>query len=159
MYNEIKKLKGLSNMADLIWFAIAEGEKRKKKKKSPKLKHLTKEKRLKNSFPAIFNAIEKGDLDKTKELLENNPKIATARDVYSRTPLHKAVKTGQIDAVKLLLEKDSDVNARDVFGWTPLHKAVMKGHQEITELLLLKGADPNIKDSFGRIPLSYTDRD
>ena len=61
--------------------------------------------------------------------------------------IHKAARSGNIEAVKLLIANGTDVNARDKDGETPLHKASSRGEKEIIELLIAKGADVNAKDN------------
>ena len=53
----------------------------------------------------------------------------------------KAVQTGDIDKVKLLINKGVDVNAKqnDRFGYTPLITAVENHRRKIIELLLANG--------------------
>jgi hypothetical protein len=54
--------------------------------------------------------------------------------------LFKAVKADNLEKVKIVVEKGSDVNARDVFKRTPLFYAVSYGFKEIETYLLSKGA-------------------
>ncbi len=61
--------------------------------------------------------------------------------------IHKAARSGNIEAVKLLIANGTDVNARDKDGETPLHEASSGGYKEIIELLIAKGADVNAKDN------------
>src|SRR6185369_9062568 len=56
--------------------------------------------------------------------------------------LVEAVKSGNIEAVKELIESDAEVNQQDKQGWTPLNWAAGKGNLDLIELLLQHGADP-----------------
>jgi len=69
------------------------------------------------------------------------------------TPLHRAVRRGDVDAAKLLLANRADLGAGTVFGETPLHWAARYGQRELAELLLANGADVNAKDGAGWTPL------
>jgi ankyrin repeat protein len=55
-------------------------------------------------------------------------------------PLHDAVKTGNIVAVKLRLAEGADVNEVDVFG-TPLHYAAALNSVDIAKVLIDAGAN------------------
>jgi ankyrin repeat protein len=59
--------------------------------------------------------------------------------------IHKAARTGNIEAVKQHLDAGADVNAKDGAGLSVLHIAASEGHKEIVELLIDKGADVNAK--------------
>ncbi len=61
------------------------------------------------------------------------------------TPLMSAVGSGDINAVKRLLNEGADVNAKDSDNWNALTKAARDGHAEIVKLLIEKGADVNAK--------------
>ncbi len=65
-------------------------------------------------------------------------------------PIHFAVISGDIEAVKKHLAAGEDVNARGIMGWTPLAFAENK---EVAALLIAKGADVNAKNDFGVTPL------
>lgn len=49
--------------------------------------------------------------------------------------LHKAVKTGNVEQVKSMLNAGRDVNQRNIYGRTPLGVALQFGHKEIAQLL------------------------
>ncbi|MGV8124932.1 MAG: ankyrin repeat domain-containing protein [Candidatus Xenobiia bacterium LiM19] len=86
--------------------------------------------------------LEDGDLTRVKEYLETNSYIVSPG--WSRTSVLYAVKGGNIEIVKLLIEKGADVSAA-TNGYTALHEAAKLGHKEIAELLITKGADVNAK--------------
>ena len=47
--------------------------------------------------------------------------MAEEPNAYGNTPLHTAVRAGNVDIVRLLLEKDVNINARNNLGSTALH--------------------------------------
>jgi ankyrin repeat protein len=60
------------------------------------------------------------------------------------TALMTAVRTGKLDAIRLLIDRGADVNAKEeVRGQTALMWAVLENHPEAVKLLLEKGADIN----------------
>ena len=60
-----------------------------------------------------------------------------------RTPLSWAAESGHEAAIKLLLEKEPDVESKDGDGQTPLLQA---RNEAVMKLLLEKGADMKSKD-------------
>ncbi|MHC4206587.1 MAG: ankyrin repeat domain-containing protein, partial [Planctomycetota bacterium] len=54
-------------------------------------------------------------------------------------------RDGDVEKVRLLIEKGADVNARDNRGRTPLQLAAARGHIGVAELLVKKGADIDAK--------------
>jgi ankyrin repeat protein len=64
------------------------------------------------------------------------------------SPLHVAVRQGQIEDVrKILIQQQVDVNILNSKHETPLHLACSKKESPIVQLLVAFGADPYIKDS------------
>lgn len=61
----------------------------------------------------------------------------------------KAVKEGEIVAVKELLDNGIDVNLRDENGMTALIQASSQGHTDIVRLLLERGAAVNARTKDG----------
>jgi ankyrin repeat protein len=87
-----------------------------------------------------------GDLDRVRQLLDDDPRhIDTARPSGKRA-LSSAVEFGHSAIVRYLLERGADPNWPE--GSTAprgvaLHAASRKGNRELVELLLAHGADPN----------------
>jgi uncharacterized protein len=67
--------------------------------------------------------------------------------------IFEAVKKGDIEKVKALLQVDPDVvEEENENGSTLLHFVAVKGKREMAELLLENGAYINAKDKKGRTP-------
>jgi len=67
--------------------------------------------------------------------------------------LFNAVKRGNIDKAKELLDKGVNVNIRDQDSWTPLHFAAWEGYVDIAKLLLDHGANVNVVTNASWSPL------
>ncbi|GFY65411.1 putative pre-16S rRNA nuclease [Trichonephila inaurata madagascariensis] len=72
---------------------------------------------------------------------------------YEATPLHWAVKNGNMGITKSLIEGGADVNFQDKEGNTPLHRAAVNCHVEIVRFLLRNGANPCAVDKNRSTPL------
>jgi ankyrin repeat protein len=69
-----------------------------------------------------------------------------AQDSEMKSPLHLAAKTGNIDAVKKLIEKGANTNLFDAKLNTPLHYAAQNGSLQCVEALIKSGAKINAKN-------------
>ncbi len=77
------------------------------------------------------------------------------RDGNRRTPLYEAAKYGQLEIVRLLVERGADLHAaRDHPEMTPLHVAAEYGQLEAVRFLLEIGADANVENVWQQTPLS-----
>ncbi|KAK0420633.1 hypothetical protein QR680_014803 [Steinernema hermaphroditum] len=105
---------------------------------------------------AIHKAVEEGDVRRVKSLIDR-PQLATARDRYGMTPLHKALLHGQTNTVRYLLGKyPSCVNSTDHAGRTALHYAAADPNGEhMIKVLQKSGGDAFIEDKYGHTPFYY----
>jgi ankyrin repeat protein len=104
------------------------------------------------AYVDICTAASIGDLERVRELLDRDPRLANRVSEYvsyyigSGAPLKNAAARGHIEIVKLLLERGADPNLPEE-GIAPhghaLYSAVANGHYEIAKLLLEHGAYPN----------------
>ena len=60
-----------------------------------------------------------------------------------------AIKGGDVEVVRDLLDRGADVNARDRYGQTALMLAAHGGHRAIVEALIAHGANLNCTAKFG----------
>ncbi|MCG7521739.1 ankyrin repeat domain-containing protein [Ruegeria sp. Ofav3-42] len=89
------------------------------------------------SADEVADAARSGDIDRLISLLEDGAPVSGDGAIQ---PIHFACMAGQIDAVRVLLERGADPNASSLLG-TPLIIAAGRKHAEIVELLLNNGAD------------------
>lgn len=97
----------------------------------------------------IATATKLGDLDRVRELLDENPALVnqvSTFSYYTGLPLVNAAAGGHLEVVKLLLERGANPNQPEP-EYAPygraLHSAVGSKHYEIARLLLEHGANPN----------------
>jgi ankyrin repeat protein len=67
-------------------------------------------------------------------------------------PIHAAVSNGDLEIVRMILERGADVNARQQNDYTALHGAAGAGRMDLVELLLAHGADPSAVTDDGKTP-------
>ncbi|KAL8922751.1 MAG: hypothetical protein Q9172_003466 [Xanthocarpia lactea] len=102
---------------------------------------------------AVQIACSKDYPELAQVLVEHGGCDTSIQDQQRRTPLHEAARSGRVQLVKSLLQREAEVNLPDIDGWTPLHHAALNGYDEIVELLLASGADVTACDKFGAQPL------
>ena len=102
-------------------------------------------------------AINTGNIDIVKALINNGGDINIKDGLFEQTPLIKAIKKRYNNIAILLLEHGADFNLKDdFFKQTPLIWAIKKRNIEIANSLLDKGADPSIKNQHGLTAINYT---
>ncbi|WP_109436270.1 MULTISPECIES: ankyrin repeat domain-containing protein [Aquimarina] len=74
-------------------------------------------------------------------------------DTYKRTLLINAAAKGNVEILKLLIDKEADINFQDKIGYTALHFAAQNKNIEIASTLVEHGADINSKDNYGNPPI------
>jgi len=68
----------------------------------------------------------------------------SAPKTFADEPIHAAIRTGDLETVRLLCEHDpGSVNALDEYKKTPLHRAAEDNNYPVMRLLLSHGADAN----------------
>lgn len=127
---------------------------------------------------ALYCASENGHLEVVKLLLENGadiddfdfslmiwegyweivkPLIERGANIDFTFLLYEASRAGQLELVKISIEKGVDVNTRNRDGWTALEGASSGGHSDVVKLLVEKGANVNAQDENGQTALHCAD--
>ena len=100
----------------------------------------------------LFLAIDTGDAEKVRALLENEGRkhIYDTDEEFKNTPLHAAAAADNLDIMKLLVGAGANVNALNAFQWNPLHYVP---HLDSSRFLIENGALVNAKGIDGGTPL------
>ncbi|KAJ1644494.1 hypothetical protein LPJ64_003832 [Coemansia asiatica] len=83
------------------------------------------------------------------EAASNNALEVTCYDYTGQTPLHSAVRAGQLPCARFLLKRGASVHVLSRKGHTPLFEAIYSRHPEMVNLLIQAGAhfsDAEIRD-------------
>jgi len=114
----------------------------------------------------LFNAIEVGDIDGVKDLLNRNPMLVNVRynrgtqwedePIVDETPLHAAADAGEKDIAELLLANGAQIDAKRSDGNTPLHLAVSVSSLPVVECFIRNGADVQARNDWQGTPLHLT---
>lgn len=111
----------------------------------------------------ITYAIAYNSIDVLEFLMKNGGKNVVNdfdKDQY-RNPLFLAIRSGNINVIKILLDNGADVNIQNKRGMSALHFLSVPGTLsrdtfiEILELLIYYGADMNIQDDTSKTFLDY----
>jgi ankyrin repeat protein len=126
--------------------------------------------RSRGAYVDINTAASIGDLERVRELLDQDPSLANRVSEYvtyyigSGAPLKNAAARGHLEIVKLLLDRGADPNLPEE-GIAPhghsLYSAVYNGHYEIAELLLERGAYPSppVESSADALSIALMNKD
>lgn len=119
---------------------LAEDLKLEEKKKNMDPKHVE-----------LFAAVDKGDRDAVKRLVEEENVSIDISDENDMSPLLQASYKGHTEIVELLLSKGADVNLTcHTNFYTPLMMAAISGKLETARILLEAGAKVETKNSIGK---------
>ena len=95
---------------------------------------------------------EKGSHGKIMQL---NDRELYGKDKYGEGVLCRAVKQGNILKIRLLLNRDTDVNEACIRGQSPLHFAAYEGNTTVMQYLINADAVIDAKDEDGMTPLHF----
>ena len=101
-----------------------------------------------NGRPALSAYVWRDNQARVERLVALGADVK-AVDNDQDTALHGAAQTGNVDVIRLLLDKGADVNAKNVVGGTPLMWTATYGQEQAARLLLSRGANASLKDNDG----------
>ena len=89
----------------------------------------------------IFTAIRAGDLDKVRALLGEHPFLIHVHNTEEEahrevTVMNCAAHNGQLDIVKLLVERGAEVYSHPFANYPPVTDAAWAGHQDVVDYFL-----------------------
>ena len=97
----------------------------------------------------LYDAWKERDISKMVELINKDPSIIDIVNWRGETVLHQAAYHGNIEVVKILIEKGANINAKNMVNVTPLHFAALNHHFDIIEFLIKSNADISAKPDSG----------
>lgn len=112
------------------------------------------EARNENDESPLMLAAIKGQRDMVQKLVARDADI----NKPGWTPLHYAASSGQVEIMKLLLDKYAFIDAQSPNGTTPLMMAAMYGSTASVKLLLDEGADIAMKNQQGMTAVDFAKR-
>ena len=103
----------------------------------------------------MFEAAALGRVDRIKQLLREDPSLASAYAPDGFPPVGLAAFFGHIDAVKTLIAAGADIHAaaRNGLKVQAIHAAVASKNLDIVRTVLEAGADPNAAQQQGFRPM------
>ena len=99
-----------------------------------------------DELPA-YEAAAFGRIERLQQLLDEDPANANAWSPDGFTALHLAIFGGSEEAVRLLVEREADLDAlatAEIAQVRPLGTAAFVGRPDLEQILLDAGADPDL---------------
>jgi len=88
----------------------------------------------------FFEAISKDNTTVVSAMIRKDRQFLSIRNTLDASPLHIAVKTGNIKCLLTLIKAGADINAANKQGRTPLHVAATTGNLSALKILIEHGA-------------------
>ena len=97
----------------------------------------------------ILAAAGKGDAVRVQALLTLDERLANAKGVWDKTPLHEAAERDHQEIAHILLAAGANLEQRTTWGMTPLEWAGNMGSRKVADELLKHGAQLNLWTAAG----------
>ncbi|KAJ8453914.1 hypothetical protein ONZ45_g19514 [Pleurotus djamor] len=104
----------------------------------------------------IWVASSDGNLQRVRQLIEQDGLSPNVPDENTYTPMHAAASYGHISLLQYLIEKGGDVNVKDHDGDTPLYTVE---NVQTARFLLDSGATLDIRNNDGLSPIDHLAED
>ena len=88
---------------------------------------------------SLIAAIRSGDVGSVARELDQRPDAVDARNAHGNTPVGEAVSQGDLDIVRLLIERGADARQVNGGGSSLLDRAASAGHRAIAKYLVACG--------------------
>lgn len=95
----------------------------------------------------LMSAISSKDFEKAKVMVLNNEQIFLT-DSNQRSALHYAARIGNLELVRLLVERGANIDEKDIFSQTPLMLSIS---EEISNFLIANGANIEFAEANRRV--------
>ena len=103
----------------------------------------------------LISAVAQGDVPTLTSLLAGDISVKIKANKDDDTLVHIAASKGDIEVVRLLMEKGASVDETNMHGETPLHVAAKTGNLEVVSLLVKTyGADITTNQRGGLTPVA-----
>ena len=112
----------------------------------------------KEGITPLHNAVELGNFEVSKLIVESVDEKNPATIQNRITPLHLAARFGHPDIFRLIFEKVEEKNPPDSQGNTPLHCAAGSNRVQICHLILAHVDDKHPVNQLGQTPLDWARR-
>lgn len=102
----------------------------------------------KGNLPSIFNAIDEKDNDLAKKIIRYTPRFnINVRNQERDTALIVAIKSGNNEMAKYLIDKGANLDLQNQFGDSALILAARTENDEMVKYLINAGANPDLQNS------------
>ena len=109
-----------------------------------------------NEKQSLLAAIGLGRSETVHQLLESNPQISEKLDESDQQLLVMAGRTGNITALRIMVDLGFDIATQDSQGFSALHWAAWYGHHAAVEFLINRSAPLELKNNYGGTVIDST---